>query len=283
MSLLNVNKRLINFRSKDNFLTCSPKIMGIVNLSPESFHTSCEPDEKAIIEYVRSMIEQGADIIDIGACSTKPNHDYIDPETEWARLAVALPIIRKNFPNAIISLDTFRADIADKAVRQFGIDIINDISGGTLDGDMFGIAGQLGTPYILTHYATKEIATESDEDFLALVIDYFQKRIYSLKQCGVKDIILDPGFGFGKSLQQNYCLLRHLSDLEIFGLPILVGVSNKSMIYKALQCNSQQALSGSLAAEMFALEQGASILRVHDIALTADMIKIFNYIHQITL
>ena len=246
-------------------------VMGIVNVSPDSFYVSSAGSD--ILTVIDRHLSEGVQIIDLGGCSTRPNVVFADETEEWNRVSKALTAIRDAYPDVIVSLDTFRASVAQRAVEIFGVQMINDISGGQLDADMFPVAGSLGVPYILTHYRTNPSAL-TGSDFMSEVIDYFQRNISCLTQCGVKDIILDPGFGFGKTLEQNYLLLGRLSELKIFGLPILAGVSHKSMIYRLLGTDAAHAGNGTTVCETAALLAGADIIRTHNVRNVADAIKI---------
>ncbi len=253
-----------------------PVVAGIINVSPESFYKSVSSDDM-LLSSVGNMIEQGAAIIDIGGCSTRPGGEWVSEQVEWERIEHALSLIVKSFPNAVLSIDTFRSGIAYKAVNDFGVAMVNDVCGGMADEQMFSVAGSLNTPYVLTH--NEPLAdTLSGDDLIARVIDYFQLRIYALKQYGVKDIILDPGFGFGKSVSQNYILLHRLNELKIFNLPILVGLSHKSMIYKVLNVDAVATDSATVVMETYALLNGANIVRTHNVKAAIEAVKLLDYI-----
>lgn len=246
-----------------------PWIMGILNVTPDSFYAGCRTlDEDGIRARVHTIRDEGADCIDIGACSTRPGSEPVDAHTEWSRLEDAIRIVRAEWPDAIISVDTFRAGVARKSVAA-GADIINDISGGTLDDNMFDTVAELRVPYILTHTratpATMQQCTEYD-DVVADVITELAFRLKELRKRGVCDIIIDPGFGFAKDTEQNYRLLASLDEIRRIGLPVLVGLSRKSMIWRPLGITPGEALPGTIALNTFALLHGASILRVHDVA-----------------
>ncbi len=258
---INIRGRLLDFRK--------PWIMGILNVTSDSFFSGCRTEEEEEVRNrVRSICEEGADCIDIGACSTRPGSEPVDADLEMSRLLKAISIVRSEWPDAIISVDTFRASVAHRCVEE-GADIINDISGGTLDAEMFDTVAALRVPYILTHMrgTPATMATMNQyNDVVADVISELAYRIRELRQRGVCDIIVDPGFGFAKDVAQNYRLLASLDEICKIGLPVLVGISRKSMIWKPLVITPAQALPGTIALNSYALLHGASILRVHDVA-----------------
>lgn len=252
--------------------------MGILNITPDSFYDGGKYQNTAsIVEQAGKMLEQGASILDIGGYSTRPGADHISEQQESDRVLGAIEPILKAFPHAVISVDTFRSSVAKLCV-QAGAQLINDISGGSLDERMFETAATLGVPYFLMHTRgtpqTMKALTQYD-NLLGELLDYFQDRIQQLRKLGVTDIIIDPGFGFAKTLEQNYALLAHLSEFQMLGCPILVGVSRKSMIYKHLGITPQEALNGTTALNMLALQQGANILRVHDVKPAVEAIALF--------
>ncbi|RRN76538.1 dihydropteroate synthase [Pseudoxanthomonas sp. SGD-10] len=245
-----------------------PQVMGIINVTPDSFFAHSRTVGKAdILERVEKMIGDGATFIDIGAYSSRPGAAEVTEEEEISRLIPAVHLIAEAFPDIIISVDTFRAEVARQAVAA-GAHIINDISGGELDKSMFETVAELQVPYILMHMRgtpeTMSKLTDYD-DLLADIIFYFSEKVSQLKDLGVKDIILDPGFGFAKTLEQNYSLLKQMKALEILGFPILAGLSRKTMIWKALEIGPDDALNGTTVLNTIALQNGASILRVHDV------------------
>lgn len=259
--------------------------MAIVNATPDSFSDEQHlMTEEAILDAVSKHMAEGADILDIGGYSTRPGAPEVSEEEEWRRVRMAASAIRRVYPEAVLSVDTFRASVAEKAVCECGVDIVNDISGGTLDPDMFGLVARLGVPYILTHTRGTPATMASLTCYDNLVADmmaFFDEKIAHLQRLGAKDIILDPGFGFAKTLEQNYQLLGHMHEFEAFSLPILAGISRKSMIYKPLGITPQEAQNGTTALHMVALEQGASILRVHHVrearqAITLHQLLIVN-------
>lgn len=260
----------------------SPKVMAIVNVTPDSFYTSWgECSDEVLLSNVQLVIDQGADILDIGACSTRPGSTPVTAEEEWQRLSHVLQLIRSHFPKAIVSVDTFRAGIADKAIKA-GADIINDVCGGN-DEEMWKVIARHNVPYILTY--AQEIQSQGevkDYDYtMSHVLDYFQSRLDALHRMGVADVVVDPGFGFGKTVEQNYRILDQLDILSILHAPILVGISRKSMLYKPLYATPEEVLPATVAANMLALERGAHILRVHDVEAAKQAITIYTLAHKI--
>lgn len=261
----------------------SPRIMGILNATPDSFyHGSRVPEAGQAVERARQMIEQGADMLDVGAVSSRPGAADMTEAEELERLIPVLEALREQFPEFPISVDTWRSGVARRVTERFGIQLINDISAGTLDPDMFPLMAQLGIPYIIMHMQGTPANMQEDPVYRHVVDDllqYFAEKVYSLKNLGLNDIVIDPGFGFGKTLEQNYLLLKKLDSFRMFELPLLVGISRKSMIYNLLECNPDQALNGTTAAHMVALLQGANLLRVHDVAAAKETVKIFRQIY----
>ncbi len=257
-----------------------PLVMGILNTTPDSFYDGGRyPTLKAIEARIETIIREKADIIDVGAFSSRPGAEMISEDEEWKRIYPVLQLIRKKFPNSVISIDTFRAGIAEKSVKEFKVDIINDISAGSLDAAMFPTVADLGVPYILMHMQGTPRNMQSNpvyEDVTRDIIKYFSEKIRILRDLGVKDIILDPGFGFGKKLEHNYELLKNLSEFQMFELPILAGLSRKSMIYKYLEISPDEALTGTIALNMIALLKGANILRVHDVKEAKETVALYN-------
>ena len=241
-----------------------PLVMGILNVTPDSFYADSRAETKqAILERARQLADEGAAILDIGACSTRPGSEPASEAEEMERLRMALRIVRNEMPDAVLSIDTFRPEVASMAVKEFGADIINDISGGSTE--MFRTVSRLRVPYILTS------AAASLHDMLL----EFAKKVQQLRDLGQNDIILDPGFGFGKTLDNNYEVLSQLEQLLVMELPVLVGVSRKSMIYKLLGMTPQEALNGTTALNTIALMKGASILRVHDVREAVECVKLY--------
>ena len=250
-----------------------PVVMGILNATPDSFYKH-EEGAEALAHHALQMLEEGASILDVGACSTRPGFTPPDEEEEMRRLKEALSALRKVAPKAILSVDTFRASVAKMCVEGFGVQMVNDISGGELDKEMFKTVAELGVPYILTHNANLD-ETE-DAPFMAAFLREMGSKVETLHELGVCDIILDPGFGFGKTLEQNYILMRNLEVLHELNLPLLVGVSHKSMIYKLLNVTPDEALNGTTALQTVALEKGAHILRAHEVREAVECVKIIN-------
>lgn len=255
-----------------------PWVMGILNLTPDSFYSDSRCNELALIEQrVYQIIAEGARIIDIGGYSSRPGANDITPDEEYSRLATGLDIIKRIAPNAIISVDTFRADVARRCVNNWGVDIINDISGGNLDAEMFDTVASLGVPYILMHMrgapSTMQQFTQYNDATLDVINDLSQK-VSILKEKGVKDIIIDPGFGFSKTLEQNYTLLNNLEKFHSLNAPLLVGVSRKSMIYNTLGGSPDTALNGTTVINTLAIAKGAHILRVHDVKEAVEAVKL---------
>lgn len=273
---LNLRGRLLELRE--------PQIMGILNVTPDSFYSdSRTPDEAHITERVRQMMDEGADMIDIGGYSSRPGADDVTPEEEMDRLRRGLRIVRKLYPEVPVSVDTFRADVARMCIEEEGADIINDISGGMMDRQMFRTVARLGVPYILMHMQgtpdTMQVAPHYD-NLRREVMLYFAERIDRLCQMGAKDIMVDPGFGFGKTLEHNYELMNHLEDFAVFNLPLLVGISRKSMIYKLTGGTPQTSLNGTTVLNTISLVKGAHILRVHDVKAAAEAKQIYMAMKQ---
>lgn len=262
-----------------------PQVMGILNVTPDSFYEKSRTfDEDAILRRAKQIAGEGGSIIDIGAYSTRPGSADVDESEEMSRLRRALSVVRKAVPGMPVSIDTFRADVAKMCVEEYGAEIINDVSGGEGDKRMFSTVARLGVPYILMHiggtidnmHSDAPLTSHSDAEvpYMQSVVSFLTERINRLHALGAKDIIIDPGYGFGKSLQQNYELLNRLEDLKVWQLPLLVGVSRKSMIYKLLDTDSSQALNGTTVCNTIALMKGASILRVHDVRAAVEAVKI---------
>ena len=258
-----------------------PRVMAIVNVSADSFYTSYTvSDEEEFLTSVEELIRAGADILDIGACSTRPNSTPISSEDEWLSLSRALEMIRAHWADIPISVDTFRASIADLAL-QHGADMINDVYGGEADTCMWDVVKKHNVPYVLTHSRAIVDSTSGQYDStLSQTLDYLQDRLSYLYRSGVKDVVVDPGFGFGKTVEQNYTLLRQLELFHVLRAPLLVGVSRKSMLYKPLQRTPQEVLPATTAAHMVALQKGANVLRVHDVEAARQAIKIYELTYQ---
>lgn len=262
-----------------------PLVMGIINATPDSFYSPSRCiASQTLADKVSEMIEQGVDIIDVGAYSTRPGAEYVETDEEMRRLSAALETIRSISPDAIISIDTFRSKVAKMAVEDYSANIINDISGGLLDKEMFSTVARLQVPYILMHMRRTPQTMQNEcsyPDGVAVgVIKELSGKILELERSGVADIIIDPGFGFSKTMQQNYELLSSLKELiNFFNKPVLVGLSRKSMITKALDITAEEALPATAALNLFALEQGASILRVHDVASAKQIVNLHQHLN----
>ena len=259
-----------------------PRVMGIINATPDSFYDGSRvPEPAQAIEKAREMIEQGVDILDVGAVSTRPGSQEISETEELERLSPVLEALREAFPDFPVSVDTWRASVARTVKERFEIQLINDISAGTLDPDMFPTMAQLGIPYIIMHMQGTPPNMQDDpayENVVDEVLQFFAERVYKLKKLGVNDIVIDPGFGFGKTLEQNYMLLGQFDSFKMLELPLMAGISRKSMIYKLLESEPDDALNGSTAAHMAVLLKGARLLRVHDVKAAVETVKIFQQI-----
>ena len=262
----------------------TPKIMGIINMTDDSFYDGgTNYNSNKTLKKVTKFIKEGADIIDIGGYSSRPGAKNISIKEEWKRIKDIIPIVNKNFPKTIISVDTFRSEIAKRAIEN-GAHIINDISGGSIDKCLFDTVASLKTPYILTHIKGNPENMQENPNYNSVIneiTEYFQKKIKTLKSKGINNIIIDPGFGFGKSLQHNYEILNNLNKFKKFNLPILVGVSRKSMIYRLLKTNPKEALNGTTIVNTLCLLGGANILRVHDVKEAKECIKIIKFAQNI--
>lgn len=267
---INVSGRLINL--------AEPHIMGILNITPDSFYSdSRKLTEESIRLQVRKIVDEGGQMIDLGAYSSRPGADEVSVSEEMERLKKGMKVLREEAPDIPVSIDTFRADVAKMCVEELGADIINDISGGELDSKMFSTVARLGVPYVLMHMkgTPQNMQQEAHyENLMKEIMLYFAEKVQRLRDLGQKDIILDPGYGFAKTIDHNYELLQHQEMLKIFELPILVGLSRKSMVYNLLESTPQQALNGTSVLHTLALLRGANILRVHDVKACAEVIKI---------
>ena len=271
MFTINIRGRLVTFDR--------PAVMGILNVTPDSFFSGSRAMSAYDIERrVETMLTQGVDIIDIGACSTRPGAEPVADDEETARLSRGMEIVRRLAPDIPVSVDTFHASVARRAVTTMGCDIVNDVSGGTLDDNMAATVADLHCPYILMHMrgtpATMQTLTEYGDDVTATVISELQRQVRRFEQAGVADIIIDPGFGFAKTVDQNYAVMAGLRRFAIFGRPVLVGISRKSMITKALSIRADEALEATTALNAYALDRGADILRVHDVAAARQAVDI---------
>ena len=267
---INVNGRLMDLSE--------PQVMGILNVTPDSFYAGSRGvTEQSIVDRLHQCMNEGASIVDIGAYSSRPGAQEVSVAEEMERLRTGLELVRKHRPDAIVSVDTFRADVAKMCVEEYGVALINDISAGQMDNQMFTTIARLGVPYIIMHMKgtpqDMQIAPKYDH-FLKEIFYYFSEKVQKLRDLGVKDIIIDPGFGFGKTLEHNYELMNHLEEFALFELPILVGISRKSMIYRLLDITPEEALTGTTALNTIALQKGAHILRVHDVREAVETVKI---------
>lgn len=257
----------------------TPLVMGILNITPDSFYDGGRyVSEVSVIERIHRMVEEGADIIDVGAYSTRPGAAFVDEQEELARLSWAVELVRKYYPQAVVSVDTFRARIAEEIVACLGPVIVNDISGGTMDEGMFDFVAKSGLPYVLMHIqGTPQTMQQNPEygDVVADVRDFFVARVKRLNAMGFNNLILDPGFGFGKTLEHNYELMGRMEVLQELGYPLLVGISRKSMIYKLLGGTPADALNGTTVLNTMALMKGASVLRVHDVKEAKEAVRMY--------
>ena len=259
-----------------------PKVMGIINTTPDSFyHGSQVPDPDRAVETARDMINSGAAILDIGAVSSRPGAEEVSQEEELRRLSPVLEALRSEFPDFPISVDTWRSEVARSVHQHYGVGLINDISAGSFDSKMFPTISELGIPYVMMHMqGTPDSMQDSPkyENVVDELLQFFGEKVHQLRKRGVNDIIIDPGFGFGKTKEQNYRLLHYLDSFQMMELPLMVGVSRKSMIYKELNLKPEEALNGTTAAHMATLLKGASLLRVHDVKEAIETVKIFQQI-----
>ena len=275
MSTINCRGRLIDLNR--------PKVMAIVNVTPDSFYSGsrCPSTDEALARAEEALL-QGADILDLGAYSTRPGAAEVPAEEEWQRLQPVVTELRRRHPQAVISIDTFRSSVAERAVEA-GADIINDVSGGTLDDQMFATVARLQVPYVLMHMRGTPSTMQQHTNYSNLVADVISelsRPLRRLTDMGVLDVIIDPGFGFAKTLEQNYELFAHLAEFSIFDRPVLVGISRKSMIYKLFGITPEQSLSATTALNMLALQSGASILRVHDVPEAVQVVKMWEMMNQ---
>ena len=267
---INVNGTLLNLST--------PCVMGILNITPDSFYAGSRMQtEMEIARRVEQISREGAGIIDIGAYSSRSDAEDVSAREEMERLRRGLTILRRIKPDAVVSVDTFRADVARMCVEEFGVAIINDIAAGEMDADMFRTVADLNVPYIMMHMQGTPQNMQKHphyDNLLKEVFQYFARKVQQLRDLGVKDIILDPGFGFGKTVEHNYDLLAHLEEFRIFALPLLAGVSRKSMIYRLLDITPQEALNGTTVLDTICLLKGADILRVHDVREAVETVRI---------
>lgn len=272
---------LITLECNSKLLDLStPAIMGILNLTDDSFYDGGQHNsiKKALLQ-TEKMLDDGAKIIDIGAYSSRPKAKHISHDEEWQRLEKTLQIINKEFTQAILSVDTFRSEIARRSIDN-GADIINDISAGNLDPQMFDTVADLNVPYIMMHMQGTPQTMQDNPHYNCIekeVVNYFLNKVKTLQQKGLSKIIIDPGFGFGKTLEHNYQLLNNLEELHTLELPLLIGVSRKSMVYKVLESDAKNSLNGTTAIHTLCLSKGASILRAHDVKEAVECVKLINF------
>jgi len=268
---INIGGKLIDFSV--------PAVMGVINIAPDSFYNGGKLEKKKVmLSVVEEMIMEGADIIDVGAVSTRPGASIVPTKVELERLIPAVKAIRKKFPEIPLSVDTYRSWVATRVFEEIGPVIVNDISGGTLDHNMFDTISQLDVPYILCHIqGTPQNMQDNPryDDIIKDISNFFSERVKQLTKLGVTDVIIDPGFGFGKSMQNNYDLLNRLDSFKVFQLPVMVGISRKSMIWKILGITPEEALNGTAVLNTLALIGGADILRVHDVLEASETITLF--------
>ncbi len=261
-----------------------PVVMGIINVTPDSFFDGGKyKTEKKVVKRAEEILEQGGTVIDIGAVSTKPGMEGISTKDEIDRLLPAVRAVKRAFPKAFISIDTYRSWVALKVIEECGPCMVNDVSGGNFDANMFDTIGKLGVPYVLMHMLGTPLKMQDNpeyEDIIREISLFFTDRVKKLTKAGVKDVIMDPGFGFGKTLDHNYELLNRLDSFKVFQLPLMVGVSRKSMIHKLLKSNPEEALNGTSVVNTLALMGGADILRVHDVREAVEAVQIMNRIRS---
>jgi dihydropteroate synthase len=255
-----------------------PIVMGILNVTPDSFYDGGKYDIRdASLKQALKMLEEGADIIDIGGMSSRPGAEIVEVAEEKRRVLPVIQQILKERPKAIISIDTIHGEVAKAGIGE-GAAIINDISAGKMDNTMYSTVAELNVPYILMHMKGIPKTMQQQTDYIDPILeimDFFIKEVHNLRNLGVKDIMLDPGFGFGKAIEQNYEILKRMNELSILELPILAGISRKSMIYKLLNISADEALNGTTALHMIALQNGANILRVHDVKEAVECVRLF--------
>lgn len=270
MNTLNCNGKLVDLST--------PIVMGILNVTPDSFYDgNPHGNIKGWMTKAQQMIEAGATFIDVGGMSSRPGAKIVDPDEELGRIQPVISQLIKEFPETLISVDTFQAKVAN-TVLDLGVHMINDISGGHLDADLWKVFSQYRVPYVLMHMKGKPSTMQENPSYTNVVkdlLDYFDQRIFQAKQAGITQLIIDPGFGFGKTVEQNYQLLQQLSLFQIFDLPTMAGLSRKSMIYKVLGTTSKEALNGTTALHMVALQKGVKVLRVHDVKEAVETCRLY--------
>lgn len=276
---VNCKGRLVSFSH--------PLVMGILNVTPDSFFSGSRKQTEAdITARIEEILTEGGEWIDVGGYSSRPNAQDVSPEEEMQRLSIALKILSSHYPDIPVSVDTFRASVARQSVEKYGASIINDISGGTLDPEMFSTIASLQVPYILMHMrgTPKTMSQLTDYDHLMDdILKDLAAKVYNLRQLGVNDIIIDPGFGFSKNQNQNYEMMVSLDEFHIFELPLLVGISRKRMIWQLLETSAEESLTGTIVLNTAALMKGAHILRVHDVRAAVEAVKIVEKLKQVSL
>lgn len=277
--------RNLSLNLKGRILDLSvPKVVGIINATPDSFYEGSRlPEAAQAVETARRMINQGAAILDVGAVSSRPGAEEVSEEVEISRISPVLEALRNEFPEVPISVDTWRSGVARITHQRYSVDMINDISAGGLDPNMFPAIAELQLSYVMMHMkGTPDSMQDAPqyENVTDELLQFFGERVHQLRKRGINDILIDPGFGFGKTIEQNYRLLLDLDAFQMMELPIMVGISRKSMIYRTLEQEPQDALNGTTAAHMAALMNGASLLRVHDVKAAAETVKIFQQIME---
>ena len=269
---LNLNGRILDL--------AQPVVMGIINVTPDSFFDGGKyKTDKKVVKRAEEILEQGGTVIDIGAVSTQPGKEGISTKDEIDRLLPAVKAVRKEFPDAYLSIDTYRSWVALKVIEECGPCIVNDVSGGNFDVHMFDTIGKLGVPYVLMHMQGTPLKMQENpvyEDIIRDISLFFTERVKQLTKAGVKDVIIDPGFGFGKLLEHNYELLNRLDSFKVFQLPLMAGVSRKGMIYRLLGSNPEEALNGTSVVNTLALMGGADILRVHDVREAVQTVRLIS-------
>lgn len=262
----------------------TPRVMGILNLTPDSFYAGSRVQtEEAIARRAEQIVAEGGAMIDVGAYSSRPGAADVPVQEEMERLRRGLEVVRRTVPDAVLSVDTFRADVARMCVEEYGVAVVNDISAGEMDADMFRTVARLNVPYVMMHMQGTPQNMQQEpryDNLLREVFLYFARKVQQLRDLGVKDIILDPGFGFGKTLEHNYRLLAHLEEFRVFGLPLLAGVSRKSMIFRLLGITPQESLNGTTVLDTLCLMKGADILRVHDVKEAVETVRIVREVQR---
>lgn len=262
----------------------TPRVMGILNLTPDSFYAGSRVQtEEAIARRAEQIVAEGGAMIDVGAYSSRSGAADVSAAEEMERLRRGLAVVRRTVPDAVLSVDTFRADVARMCVEEYGVAVVNDISAGEMDADMFRTVARLNVPYVMMHMQGTPQNMQQEpryDNLLREVFLYFARKVQQLRDLGVKDIILDPGFGFGKTLEHNYRLLAHLEEFRVFGLPLLAGVSRKSMIFRLLGITPQESLNGTTVLDTLCLMKGADILRVHDVKEAVETVRIVREVQR---